>query len=203
VKLAQPLPIIVILVLLEDLIKSQNVHAHLINTKMEKRTVLNVTINAKNVKDLLIIVQLVLMTTDQISQIVNVKLDGMILELPLVDNVYQNVTNVTQVTTVQFVTKQELKDQKETAHAQMDNTNSNITVMIVKSNVLNVMLKQESVQNVLETEMVKPIAHAHTEHMMSVKLSAQIVNSHVKLVSIMQTNVKFVPMDMKTHQNVL
>jgi len=50
--------------------------------------------------------------------------------------------------------------------------------------------------------MVKSIAHVHMEHSIKVKLNVDTVLNHVIHVSIMKTNVKFVWMDMKIHQNV-
>lgn len=170
---------------------------------MEKKYAEIVITNAVNVKVVHQPVPNVLMIlTDQTSPIVNVKTDGMIVELLLVDNVYQNVTNVTPLTTVLNVMKQELQDQKEIAHALMDNSNTNITVTIVKSNVKNVKPLQEFVQYVLETEMVNPIVIAHTELMTSALLNAHHVNSHVTHVLEPQRIVKFVLKVMKTHQNV-
>jgi len=55
-----------------------------------------------------------------------------------VNNVYQNVMHVTLDTTVPNVMNQESLDQNVTAHAPMDNSNLNITAMIVISNVKHV-----------------------------------------------------------------
>jgi len=151
VKHVQPLPTNVMNVLKEELILLQNAHAHPDNGKIQKKFAKIVIINVKNVKVQLIPVPNVPMQTDNTPSVI-VPLDGMTLELKLVDNVYQNVPNVIQDTTVLFVLKKESKDQKEIAHAQMDNTNSNITVMIVTSNVKLVKPWQESVQNVKQTE---------------------------------------------------
>lgn len=54
------------------------------------------------------------------------------------NNVYQNVMHVTLDTTVPNVMNQESLDQNVTAHAPMDNSNLNITAMIVISNVKHV-----------------------------------------------------------------
>jgi len=72
---------------------------------------------------------------------------------------------VTLDTTVPFVMNQELLDQKETAHAQMDNMNSNINVMIVLTNVRHMKLCREYVLTVLKTEKTKLLEIAHIEHM--------------------------------------
>lgn len=144
------------------------------------------------------------MILDLASQIVHVLQDIMMIVVQFVQNAYQNVTNVQVLTTtVVYVILQESLNQNQIAHAQMDNTNSNITVMIVMSNVKHVKLTQESVLHVLETEMVNPIAHVHMDHTMSVKLTAHTVRNHVKLVMVILQLVKFVWKHMKIHQNVL
>jgi hypothetical protein len=64
--------------------------------------------------------------------------------------------------------------------------------MIVNHNVKHVFPHPEPVLLVLETEMVRQIAHVHMEHSIPVKLSAHLVLIHVKLVLTMKTIVKFV-----------
>lgn len=67
-------------------------------------------------------------------------------------------------TTVPFVMNQEFLDQKETAHAQMDNMNSNINVMIVLTNVRHMKLCR-FLLTVLKREKTKLLEIAHVEHM--------------------------------------
>lgn len=144
-------------------------------------------------KILLVNVPHVLMIPDLASQIVHVLQDIMMMVVQFVQNAYQNVTNVQVLTTtVVYVILQESLNQNQIAHAQMDNTNSNITVRIVMFNVKHVKLTQESVLHVLETEMVKPIAHVHMDHTMLVKLTAHTVMNHVKPVLMILQLVKFV-----------
>jgi len=90
-----PVPLIIVtLVPKKEETKSPNAHAHTDNTLMEKTLAKIVTINVKNVLDLLTTVFHVVMYKEEKHQTVNVILDGMMMEIHLVLNVYQNVTNV-------------------------------------------------------------------------------------------------------------
>jgi hypothetical protein len=136
VKLVPTPLIIVTLVPQTEETKSQNAHAHMDNMLMKKMFAKIVITHAKLVKEHLTAVLNVVILLEYQSQNVNVHQAIMMLDMQLVKHVYQNVTNVLFLTTnVQYVMNQESYHQNQIAHAQMDNTNSNITVMIVILNV--------------------------------------------------------------------
>lgn len=70
--------------------------------------------------------------SEKTTQLVHAQLDIMMMVLtPLVTHVDHNVTLVHQLTSVLNVLKEEKLDLNQNAHAQMDNTNLPMSVMIV------------------------------------------------------------------------